>query len=102
MVKTKILGKPGQPSFRGDVNQCPTCFTVFNSSPQRLTSISVGPFTARRCLSDDEMLAKIGMGPEQVRQVGVSSLMTADDQVSELRINALKKGCCKKTTNCIN
>jgi hypothetical protein len=45
-------------------------------------------FTARRCLSDDEML-KIGMGKNRYGR-WVSSLMSADD-LSELRINVLKK-----------
>jgi hypothetical protein len=87
MVKTKILGKPGQPSFRGDVNQCPTCFTVFNSS-KAFDKHRVGDFTARRCLSDDEMI-KIGMGKNRYGR-WVSSLMSADD-LSKLRINVLKK-----------
>jgi len=65
MVKTKILGKPGQPSFRGDVNQCPTCFTVFNST-HAFDKHRVGTHTpnTRRCLSDEEMSA-LGMRPNR-------------------------------------
>ena len=87
MVKTKILGKPGQPSFRGDVNQCPTCFTVFNSS-KAFDKHRVGDFTARRCLSDDEMLAK-GMGPNRYGR-WVSEKMT-QEQVERLLSRMLQK-----------
>jgi hypothetical protein len=87
MVKTKILGKPGQPSFRGDVNQCPTCFTVFNSTAA-FDKHRVGLFTARRCLSDDEMLAK-GMGPNRYGR-WVSEKMT-QEQVEGLRSRMLQK-----------
>jgi len=87
MVKTKILGKPGQPSFRGDVNQCPTCFTVFNSTAA-FDKHRVGPFTARRCLSDDEMLAKC-MGPNRYGR-WVSEKMT-QEQVEGLRSRMLQK-----------
>lgn len=62
MVKTKIRGKLGQPSFRGDVNQCPTCFTLFNST-YAFDKHRIGTHSpnTRRCMSEDEML-KAGMG----------------------------------------
>jgi hypothetical protein len=87
MVKTKILGKPGQPSFVGDVNQCPTCFTVFNSTAA-FDKHRVGPFTDRKCLSDDEMLAK-GMGPNKYGR-WVSEKMT-QEEVERLRSRMLQK-----------
>ena len=58
MAKTKILGKPGFPSFYGDVNQCPTCFEVFNSTAG-FDMHRTGKFSpnTRRCMTEAEMLA---------------------------------------------
>jgi hypothetical protein len=73
-MKTKILGKPGEPSFNGDINQCPTCFEVFNST-YAFDKHRVGSFenNTRRCLTEDEMKA-IGMATNK-RDRWVSSLM---------------------------
>jgi len=58
VAKTKILGKPGFPSFNGDVNQCPTCFEVFNST-SGFDMHRIGKFmpNTRRCMTEPEMLA---------------------------------------------
>jgi len=89
MVKTKILGKPGQPSFRGDVNQCPTCFTVFNSTAA-FDKHRIGTHSpnTRRCMSDDEML-KAGMGPNKYGR-WVSERMT-QEEIERLRSRMLQK-----------
>ena len=89
MVKTKILGKPGQPSFRGDVNQCPTCFTVFNST-YAFDKHRVGTHTpnTRRCMSDDEML-KAGMGPNKYGR-WVGNLMSPE-QLSDMKVKIARK-----------
>jgi hypothetical protein len=73
-MKTKILGKPGEPSFYGDINQCPTCFEVFNST-YAFDKHRVGSFekNTRRCLTEDEMKA-IGMATNK-KDRWVSSLM---------------------------
>ena len=42
--------------LRGDHNQCPTCREYFNSMAG-FDMHRAGPFTARRCLSPDEMRA---------------------------------------------
>jgi hypothetical protein len=60
---------------------------VFNSTAA-FDKHRVGPFTARRCLSDDEMLAK-GMGPNRYGR-WVSEKMT-QEQVEGLRSRMLQK-----------
>lgn len=43
--------------LRGDRNQCPTCCEYFNSSAA-FEKHRAGEFTARRCLTAEEMVGK--------------------------------------------
>ena len=60
----------------GDRNQCPTCGELFNSG-YAFDRHRTGPFTARQCLTVDEMTAK-GM-VKNTAGFWASRLMTADE-----------------------
>lgn len=52
-----LLGNRGHMKLRGDRNQCPTCSEYFNSTAA-FEKHRTGLFSARRCLSIEEMDVK--------------------------------------------